>query len=486
MNKQMLHTKTTTAVSVITLTLLLPHGLKAQELELKSFSSEIEQFKLAKICFLPDCSADISDIGIDINIESKYCEKAGYYRTCPPQQASTGETCDRDPTYTKCSKAAWCIEQDFLTTSCTIPQYPTERCPNGEAFYKSCNTDNQQGCRDTGYTNSCPSGQKLYTDKRCSWDSSFGKCCSPKSCPENSSLTCTGAVTGNDGCGYNCYACCLSSCPSGYTYTSIPNGYIQDGEPCNHCSGRKYKVKPNPCSGYNTCTYGPSSGAATCLSGSATKYSSCASCSSSYVYDSSNCSGKLLGSKCGTKYTDCISSERAGGIYYSQGTPIGVVVTPGLVVALQEKDMSWGPYNDTPAPNYNYSISSDYNGQSNTATEVSALGTSSSHAPGYCYNYSAGSKGRSSWFLPAFSQLYQVYSNRSAINNTISVIGGTRLGGKGYWSSSEGVVNINEKYRAWNVYFVNGDYYDLSKELTQTNGEKWNYATLSTRCTFSY
>lgn len=485
---QVLHKQELTLTTILALGLLYSWPASAAELELKP-AFETSGIKVAAITFLPDWMGEGNTGGIDmdINHDSKWCEQNGFTVSCPAQQAAY-ETCSRDKNYVKCNKVTWCKRSDnnYTVSSCPLPSYLDEQCPNGEKLYKRCKENKPQACKDSGYTSSCSSGQVLYNaSNRCPWDNSYGKCCTPAGCPQNSATSCTGAVKGTDVCGYSCKACCESSCPSGYNYSSIPSGYLQDGEPCNHCSGLKYKVKINPCTGYKDCTYSPASSASNCLSGSTIKYSSCNSCPDGFLYDNGNCGGKLLGSSCGGKYTDCITSESAGGIYYSKGTPIGVVVTSGLVVGMSQRAMAWGPFNDTPAPNYNYSISSDWNGKSNTITEVNALGSSTSHAPGYCYNYSAGSKGAGSWFLPAYSQLRQVYNNAYAINNTLSIIGGTRLGNYGYWTSSEGVVSINERYRAWAIYFGNGDYYDLSKLLTATNSEKWN-TTLYARCTFSY
>ena len=181
----------------------------------------------AGVCFLPDCQDTEVERG-NTNADTKFCEKKGFTfyadGKCPAYEAET-EKCHRDDKYLKCDALKWCKDNGYNTTSCSIPTYLDTICPNNQPYYKQCKTDNARACREVGYKNTCPSGQKLKrTSGRCSWDSSYGTCCTPTSCPANTSLTSSSYGTnGTDGCEYSCYYTCNTSCPSG-TSTSNPGG----------------------------------------------------------------------------------------------------------------------------------------------------------------------------------------------------------------------------------------------------------------------
>ncbi|MBQ8631499.1 MAG: hypothetical protein IJ479_07260, partial [Alphaproteobacteria bacterium] len=134
-------------------------------------------------------------------------------------------TCNRDDHYLKCDAQTWCKQNGYNTTTCSIPQYVNEACPSYGSLYKGCKTDNDRACKETGFTKSCPSGQKLKKNSgRCSYDSSYGTCCTPSGCPSNTSLSSSSYGTnGTDGCEYTCYYTCNPNCPSG-TSTSNPGG----------------------------------------------------------------------------------------------------------------------------------------------------------------------------------------------------------------------------------------------------------------------
>ncbi|MDY4840772.1 MAG: hypothetical protein SO314_00185, partial [Alphaproteobacteria bacterium] len=218
MKHTMLHMKLNSAVSVFAVA--------------AAFSVLLPTSAYCGICFLPDCGDDKlaggGDINMNINEDSEYCEKKGYtyYLSgqCPQYQAKVG-TCSRDDYYLKCDAQTWCKQNGYDITSCSIPQYFSEQCPNGEELYKSCQTDNARACTELGYTNTCPSGQKLKnTSGRCAYDSSYGTCCTPSDCPAYTSLTSSSYGTnGTDGCEYTCYYTCDPNCPSG-TSTSNPGG----------------------------------------------------------------------------------------------------------------------------------------------------------------------------------------------------------------------------------------------------------------------
>ncbi len=218
MKHTMLHMKLNSAVSVFAVTAVFSIFLPSSN-------------AFAGICFLPDCMEDglngIPDM--NINEDTVFCESKGYtyYASgkCPDYYAKVGE-CSRDDHYLECDAKTWCKNNEYNTTSCSIPQYVDTPCPSDGSLYKQCKTDNARACKDTGYTNSCSSGQKLKkTSGRCSYDSSYGTCCTPSGCPSYTSLTSSSYGTnGTDGCEYTCYYTCNINCPSSYPYSSDPTG----------------------------------------------------------------------------------------------------------------------------------------------------------------------------------------------------------------------------------------------------------------------
>ena len=168
------------------------------------------------------------------------CKKEGYNKTsCLPGEVPSNY-CIYDSTYFED-----CTCPSGYTT-CEPPYYGVGTvCGNK---YASCGKDTERACQELnpGYVDECGTGQQL-SDDRCSYDSSYGTCCN----------TC-----------------------AGYDNTSIPDGYIQDGEACVDCDGQtKYKIKINPCDGFLDCgSMGPDTGASSCLSGTTTKYDNCKPC----------------------------------------------------------------------------------------------------------------------------------------------------------------------------------------------------------------
>ena len=216
---------------------------------------------LAGICFLPDCQdEDVmqGDVNMNTNSDTEYCEKKGYtyYATgkCP-QYYAVVSTCSRDDHYLKCDAKTWCEQNGYNTTTCSIPQYVDQPCPSYGSLYKGCKTDNDRACKDTGYTNTCPSGQKLKKESgRCSYDNSYGTCCTPSGCPSYTSLTSSSYGTnGTDGCEYTCYYTCNMNCPSTHPYSSDPTGC--SNRTTNGCGNKSCynSVDCDPCPGYYEC-----------------------------------------------------------------------------------------------------------------------------------------------------------------------------------------------------------------------------------------
>ena len=271
-------------------------------------TTDISAVRLAGICFLPDCPESgllDGNHNMDINSDSKFCEDRGYVSSCPENTAKIPDSeCYRDASYFKCSEAQWCKDNGYNTTSCSVPQYPSEQCPNGELLYKSCKTDSTQACKELGYTNSCPSGQKLKKNSgRCTYDSSYGTCCTPSGCPSYTSLTSSSYGTnGTDGCEYACYYTCDPNCPDG-TSASDPGGC--GGSTRNGCGNVTCYYPYQSCCSYTTteaycsaqCKYTSGS---SCVKNGATYYSSCGSskCGTGY-----RCSNGTCVSTCNYSYT---------------------------------------------------------------------------------------------------------------------------------------------------------------------------------------
>jgi hypothetical protein len=79
----------------------------------------------------------------------------------------------------------------------------------------------------------------------------------------------------------------------------------------------------------------------------------------------------------------------------------------------------------------------DWNGKSNTASQVSHEECSSSdYAPGFCYNYSSNNIGAHSWWLPSLGELMFIADNKAKINYALSLISGAEQLGTGYFISS--------------------------------------------------
>ena len=103
---------------------------------------------------------------------------------------------------------------------------------------------------------------------------------------------------------------------------------------------------------------------------------------------------------------------------------------------------------------------SDFNGKINTPVIV-ASSTNNRDMGTVLTNFNNATDGQnqgySDWYVPAFGQLYLMFSHRGAINTALSKIGGVAFASTAYWSSSEESSN-----NAWWVNFShedNGYYY---------------------------
>ncbi len=189
-------------------------------------------------------------------------------------------------------------EDNIFGNSSNPPDYdfnPRDRCFNEGFIYTSC-----------------PDGYKL-GGKKCPYGPYYSECV--VACL-SSYVSCEEPYVGvGEACDGKYASCTCEPCGTGYDYTTIPEGYIQDGESCLDCDGQtKYKVKINPCDGFQDCgSMGGEAGAETCQSGTITKYDNCkpcpnlgtyTSCPSGSVCEYEDCSGLWYATGCKSGYTD--------------------------------------------------------------------------------------------------------------------------------------------------------------------------------------
>ena len=105
-------------------------------------------------------------------------------------------------------------------------------------------------------------------------------------------------------------------------------------------------------------------------------------------------------------------------------------------------------------------VKTDFAGKANTVAIIKAYTEHSvtMHARDMCSElntFNAASDGsnagKNDWYVPAFGQLYEIYTNMTNINTALTNIGGTALAEEYYWSSSE-----DTSIYAWCVSFGNG------------------------------
>ncbi len=222
----------------------------------------------------PGGPGDGDDYDLD---NAERCRQEGYNQTSCPEGQEPSNTCPYDSNYFE--ECVSSCPNNYVT--CEVPYYGVGEACNGK--YASCEKDTERACQELnpGYVDECGTGQQLSSD-RCSYDSLYGTCCN----------TC-----------------------EGYDNTSIPEGYVQDGEACLDCDGKtKYKIKPNPCDGFMDCgSMGPEAGAKTCLSGTTTMYDNCkacpnlgehTTCPSCTICQYEECSGLWYATGCATNCTN--------------------------------------------------------------------------------------------------------------------------------------------------------------------------------------
>ncbi len=108
----------------------------------------------------------------------------------------------------------------------------------------------------------------------------------------------------------------------------------------------------------------------------------------------------------------------------------------------------------------------DYDGKSNTSYLSENTYTSgTSYAAGYCL--SVTSKRGKTGYLGAAGELYKIYENKAAINELLSLIGGTTIGSQNMWSSCQ-YYSSSRRYYAWCVYMYNGSVSSISQTTSRS------------------
>ena len=172
--------------------------------------------------------------------------------------------------------------------------------------------------------------------------------------------------------------------------------------------------------------------------------------------DSGKCDTPVIGA---FLYSDMSCSTAL----YENKTVIGIIFNPvhRLAIALDEGLENWALLKTDvlELPNWDDAPISDWSGKSNTLILINAsiANNYSFSAAEYAYNYTTAGTKAGDWYLPAGGELQAIYDNRSVLNESLSLAGGTQLYKTYYWSSSE-----HNDSGAWGLTFESGDWgYDL-------------------------
>ena len=128
----------------------------------------------------------------------------------------------------------------------------------------------------------------------------------------------------------------------------------------------------------------------------------------------------------------------------SDKTAIGIVsdASKKQAIALNDIKLKWSN-KTTDITTLSNCTRSNYttcniNGKDNTQKIVSASGTGSDYAAGYCYNKTDGGVAKGTWFLPSASELHPINDNKFILSSSLKTIGRQELSRDDYyWSSNE-------------------------------------------------
>ena len=381
-----------------------------------------------------------------------------------------------------------CQNEGYTISSCAAPQYPSGRCPYNSNYYASCKDDTAHACKEADYVDSCGDGYVLDSAQICPYNSSYYKCkCNPcdgyaytlaqatadgyvadgscnscdttkykrKNNPCTGFLTCEcGGQIGTQTCksgSVTKYAVCKTCCENRCSQTSCPAGYLCELETCSNkyciigcavnytdwctqpvtdCSALGYTKTADQCpNGYLKCPYG----------------------------DTVFCPNVLQCAIGDIFYTDntCVaaanhnSSKKVLGIvvHITDGGKHGQIMSPwpidrnGNKTSSNPTGMEWSTENVdiSSLPNYTTleTAMKDYDSCGNTDKIVAAGNASTYPAAWAARKYAPTEATKGKWCLPAAGIMTNIYNNQSAIQTSISKVGGVSYPDCCNWSSSE-------------------------------------------------
>ena len=72
----------------------------------------------------------------------------------------------------------------------------------------------------------------------------------------------------------------------------------------------------------------------------------------------------------------------------------------------------------------------------------------------------------SSWYIPSYKEMMELYANKSTVNAAISAAGGTLINESLYWSSTLRSYNVYNECQGSPVDMINGSWYSYDKKTT--------------------
>ena len=438
------------------------------------------------------------------------CETGLFNQACPYNDKIYDRCCDVTYKYTssQCSSPkklssdscggkyrCYCDTKTYPYASCNDPQIKGSSCTDDSGTrYATCvcpNSNNGQwGCKEyyaspcnsickTPYTDCCHLKTSVATPYGCE---KYFDCCSSK-CEKAYTDNCRNRTAVIASCPANANCTYFADCKSKVQSWSCKSGFVKSGNSCiNPCDLRTAVISSCPANA--TCSY---------FSDCKSKIQSW-SCNSGYNKSGNSCVQAIKSRAC----------QYVGDILYGDGTcaisvnelepkltPIGVVfdVANRLAIALTDvkkngsagaESMYWSSYQcDTPnLENCMYGINvitCGTDGRANTDAILASTCDGTTYAANAVNSYQVSGCSKDfcrqgKWFLPSMRDLNTIYSFKSAINSTLTLlssVGASQLTKNWYWSSTEsnngnawllrmsdGIRNIVNKNYNYGYYYV--------------------------------
>ena len=152
----------------------------------------------------------------------------------------------------------------------------------------------------------------------------------------------------------------------------------------------------------------------------------------------------------------------------NNGNAVGVAVitdNSSFVIAKGDSNGSKAYYSDyTTHPNmtsyssWSAACNASETGDSNTDNIIAKFGSSTTYAAGWCRAYSPGYR-NGEWHIGTAREWQDAYNNKTAIDDAMSLIGGTAMNTSSYhWSSNyySHAYNSEQRCYFWILYWLNG------------------------------